>query len=197
MRRTRIAPLILVGLVVIVGTASTAFVGAQTSIPTQAPVATAVRRAASVAATVTAVGSVSQTRGVSNAIITPPPNQVPPPGVPAIAPRSVTASVVASQPAFTAVDVINYFSRGNKLAGSSASGPVVVQSVEFLTTAQVNSRLNTKLLNQPMDKLLCLVQLSGSFSHEGPPGTTPQALRTIYQVFDARTGNLLSEIGGA
>jgi len=113
-------------------------------------------------------------------------------GVPAIQPQVGMAGHLA--PAFTTKDVEAYVATHQILARASASGPVVVEKVEFLPTQTVNERLKTTI-SQADGTLLCLVQLRGTFTAAVPPGAKGRRFAVAYRVFDARTGDLLVEAG--
>lgn len=59
----------------------------------------------------------------------------------------------------------------------------------FLTFRDVQTQIGSGL-NLAPDRLLCVVQISGTFTLAGPGGI--QHLTTAYEFFDAHTGNYLS-----
>jgi len=187
MRRPIIVTLVLIAFV---GTLATvAAVTAATTVPTQVPATPRMRPIATVAGAGGSAQTTSQAAGF--AVVTPSANSVAPLGLPAITPKVVSNS--PSVAAFVESDVRAYFTN-HQLLGATTNNPITVQSVEFLTTDAVNRRLNTTV-DQPTAKLLCLVKLSGDFVPHGPPGSSPAHETTAYVIFDARTGNLLTEIG--
>jgi len=113
-------------------------------------------------------------------------------GIPAIQPPAGNGDQRAST--FTVKDVEAYVATHQSLGRARVNGPVTVAKVEFLPTQKVNERLKTTI--SPADgTLLCLVQLRGAFTAAAPPGANGRSFPVAYQVFDARTGNLLVEAG--
>ena len=113
-------------------------------------------------------------------------------GRPAIQPRTNVTD--PSTPAFTEVDVWQYVlthPMESKIQTESAG--FVIVKVEFLTRLQLGDRADASTYG-PDDRLLCLVTLSGTFSVANPigaPGAPAVLYKTVYQVYDAHTGNLL------
>ncbi len=112
-------------------------------------------------------------------------------GVPAIQPR--TTAVDPKTPAFTAADVISYVKRYHMRDQASFDPAMPTEKIEFLTTREVNQQLNVRV-SLPDDRLVCLVKLHGTFVHQNPLGGKPISSTNAYQVFDAHTGNLVSNI---
>jgi hypothetical protein len=117
-------------------------------------------------------------------------------GIPAITPR--TTPTDSSTPTFTAQDATDYVA-AHPL--DESTGPFTVVTVAFLTVQQMDAELHTaESRNTPKDQLICLVQVHGTFVVSGPPnpyrGNQPggRTSTTAYRVFDAHTGNLLTEI---
>ncbi len=117
-------------------------------------------------------------------------------GNPAITPRTTTTD--PSTPAFTAQDATDYVA-AHPLPEST--GPFTVVKVAFLTIQQMDAELHTaESVNSPKDQLICLVQMHGTFVVSGPapdlvnPPVARPPSTTAYRVFDAHTGNLLTEI---
>ena len=59
-----------------------------------------------------------------------------------------------------------------------------------MSSAAVGQRLNGASTGLPDDTPLCYVELTGDFTFSGPPGAEPHFARG-FEVFDAKTGNLL------
>jgi len=112
-------------------------------------------------------------------------------GIPAIQPRTTVTN--PSMPAYAAEDVILYVKTHPMLDQVSFDPAIVVDQIEFLTTRTVNTRLNIRL-SLPDDTLVCLVKVHGTFTHQNPLGGNPISSSNAYQVFDAHTGNLVSNI---
>ena len=110
-----------------------------------------------------------------------------------------TANPRPGEPAFTEQDVRDHVARRPVgLVRVRAVGPASVETVEFLAGRAVAARLR-RGINQPDEALLCLVTLSGTFTVEGgrpplpgQPVRPPDVASRAYQVYDARTGELLS-----
>lgn len=107
-------------------------------------------------------------------------------GVPDIRPNRP-----ADDPSFTTSDVVSYVATRPlaQTTSSSILGPSAV-TVQFLTSQVVSSRLAGEPTGLPSNTLLCFVEVHGTFVFLGPSGLTP-SFHTGYEVFDARTGNLL------
>lgn len=115
----------------------------------------------------------------------------PPVGVPAIRPSIADAG--PGQPVFTADDVMGYvLAHGIQGMRFVSDGPNTVESVEFLSAREVNARLHTAN-GQPDDALLCLVIVRGNFTLFTPLAGRTQSFTIASLVFDARTGNILSQ----
>jgi hypothetical protein len=123
---------------------------------------------------------------------TPPPFQTPSApgapdvghGIPAINPTG------AGVPAFTADDMSKY-ALNNPLPGLvGQGGSPSVSRDEFLTSEVLALLLNTPT-NQPDGTLLGYVELKGDFSFPGADPDHPLRFPYAYEVFDAKTGNLL------
>ena len=112
-------------------------------------------------------------------------------GILAIQPRTTVTNPSVS--AYTAEDVIQYVKTHPMRDQVSSDPTIVVDQIEFITTRVVNTRLNVSL-SLPDDTLVCLVKLHGTFTHQNPLGGNPISSNNAYQVFDAHTGNLVSNI---
>lgn len=109
------------------------------------------------------------------------------PGQPAIRPQIAPTDLAA--PAFTVQDVSEYY----RSRGSAAT----IERVEFVRRSEFPQRYPELHTYAPDDALLCVVTLRGTFPISVPPtlsgkvgGKTGD---TALHVFDARTGNLLTE----
>ncbi len=117
-------------------------------------------------------------------------------GVPAITPR--LAVVNLSTPTFTEGDVRQYVNSHPVGGKISSQGTPVIEKIEFLTKKDLATRLplGGHVAGLSDDRLLCYVQLSGTFSVAAPPpvvNRTPSSasVQKSMQLFDALTGNLL------
>ena len=116
-------------------------------------------------------------------------------GVPAIQPSILGAA--PNLPGFTENDVREYASRHTdgfgrlRVDGQQPS----IDSIQFLTPAALRA-IRVEAADLPVDHidLLCYVVYSGDFVLEGRPGFEPVRYKHVMQVFDAHTGNLLSQV---
>jgi hypothetical protein len=67
--------------------------------------------------------------------------------------------------------------------------------VQFITAQQADALLHSSTGLAPT-RLICLVKLLGTFTVVGPTGTKPVTFNTLYQLYDAHTGNYLFEQQG-
>ena len=112
-------------------------------------------------------------------------------GIPAIQPRHAVSAV--GQAVFDAQDAIDFvLLHGVQGIRISGEGPVVVESVRFLSAPDADAQFHLDS-GQAADTLLCVVTVSGTFvMHTPMPG--PGHDRTFHQamlVFDGSSGNLL------
>ena len=102
-------------------------------------------------------------------------------------------------PAFTKEDVIKYIKAHTMPFSDTPPSAIKGIDVSFITSREVNTLVNRQSVGIPDDYPLCLARLSGRFTFSGPPGTNKKSSSgtygQAYEVFDARTGNLL--MGGA
>lgn len=111
------------------------------------------------------------------------------PGAPAIKPS--VASTDALTPAFGEPEVRAYLGANPPLgARVSAAGPTTVKSVTFATNADTR-RQRGHAPDTADARLICTVELAGSFTVTGPPGTKASTRPVAILFFDANTGNLL------
>ncbi len=112
-----------------------------------------------------------------------------PVGVKAITPTS------DGIPAFTKEDVIKYVKTHNIPFNATPLSDITDVQVSFITSKEVNDLLNRQNTHIPDNYLLCFVTLTGKFIFPGPPTVDGKTLSATYQrafeVFDAKTGNLL------
>jgi hypothetical protein len=116
-------------------------------------------------------------------------------GVPAIEPTILGAA--PNVPAFTENDVRNYVSRyadgfGRiRVDGERPS----IERIQFVTPVELRAA-KAEAADIQLDHiaLLCYVVYSGDFVVDGPPGLKPVRYDHVMQVFDAHTGNLLSQV---
>ncbi len=123
-----------------------------------------------------------------------------PVGVPAITPYLNPDN--PELPTFTAADASAYVLNNPPMGFQKITGESVT-SVEFMTSGQANTMLNTNIM-LPATKVVCVVELSGTFQlppapSANIPGTHlpitggPQyTFSTVYEVFDGITGNLMN-----
>lgn len=110
------------------------------------------------------------------------------PGIPGIAPRLQGSA--PTTPAYTEQDASAFVStHGIGSATADVSGPISVTKVYFLITSQALAQLGLEWDTAP-DRLLCIVQSSGSFSVASPLGGATK-FSTAFSYFDAHTGNFL------
>lgn len=116
---------------------------------------------------------------------TPNPAGEPLPGTPAIVPSIVNAgpNVAAITPQDASAYVITH------PPYQALGTPVTVANVSFLTYRDADAQIHFGVFLAP-DRLLCIVQMSGTFTVDGPLGYT-RSSTLGYEVFDAHTGNYL------
>lgn len=109
-------------------------------------------------------------------------------GLPAITPR--LPSVNAATATFTQLDVEQYVKTTPRFGKISSSTQITVVKVQFMLSREVGALLGGVSTGTRDDKLLCYVEIQGSFSHSTPynKAITRDKAQLI---FDALTGNLL------
>ncbi len=113
-----------------------------------------------------------------------------PPGGTAIHPT--LSGTDPATPNFTAADVRAYF------AAQQAPGTTpqyTITDIVFMTSDELQARMG----RDPKigaNRLVCVVQMSGTFTHSAFAGATPFMSDVAFKVFDAHTGNLLIESEG-
>jgi hypothetical protein len=113
------------------------------------------------------------------------------PGTPAITPRN------SCTPSFTAQDVLDFTrDHGFFNKGITPVGPLTVIEVWFVTVRDGHGRVQVDDLNLPSDVVVCYVELCGPVLFTSLAADSRQRTATVYEVFDARTGNLLASGGG-
>ena len=112
-----------------------------------------------------------------------------------------TSAVSVGTPApesveFTAQDAAAYVAANSPFISDPSQPPPTV-TIEYLTRAEVEARLNTQVV-VPNNVPLCLVTLRGHFidnTFSRPDGVGPQPGMHGYLLFDAHTGSLILEGG--
>lgn len=161
------------------------------------PIPTAAPRGPTVPAATYANGTVIPTGGYTTTTNGTPIAALPngpftaPSGIPAITPTIANAG--PSTPAFTTQDATTYVTGHDVGAKVHATGAVTVVKVSFLLNRDSGTLFGTKL---PLadDRLLCVVQVSGTVTVGVPGGGASATLPGAYEVFDAHTGNQLATI---
>lgn len=115
-------------------------------------------------------------------------------GVPLICPSNPAAP--AGTPTFSEADVRRQLPLDTAYIGPFArNSAATIATVEFLSGAEVNARLN-RGENLPDDQLLCVVTIAGDFILPPPDaGYPPTAYGAVILVLDARTGNQIAATG--
>lgn len=107
----------------------------------------------------------------------------------------VGAITPSSTGTITQTDVMNYVQTHNIPFNSATQAAHKVESISFVTSKQVNTLLNRKNTYIPDNYPLCFVTFSGTFLFPHPPVPVVSRRSFTYQrafeVFDAKTGNLL------
>ena len=110
-------------------------------------------------------------------------------GAPAITPT------LSGIPAFAKDDVMAYVTTHNMPFDDAPPSDITAVEVSFITSREVNALIDRQNTSIPDSYLLCFVRLTGRFVFAGPPTASGQATsltyQHAYQVFDAKTGNLL------
>jgi hypothetical protein len=117
---------------------------------------------------------------------TPNPAGQPMPGSPAIVPSIANAGPNVA--AITVQDASAYVA-GHPIYQAQGT-PVTVTNVSFMTYRDANAQFHFGIYLAP-DRLLCIVQVSGTFTVDGPLGYASTVSALAYEVFDAHTGNYL------
>ncbi len=121
-----------------------------------------------------------------------------PSGVPAIQPRTGTGD--PATPAFTTQDVEAYVKAEPIGPRVSRDSVVTIERIDFLPRRAFPQRYPYLRPLAAEDTLLCVVTLRGNFVAPAPPAIRARdgikTTDTAYQVFDAHTGNLLTEAVG-
>jgi hypothetical protein len=92
---------------------------------------------------------------------------------------------------FSKTDVVAYFKTHNLPRNAGTTAQFSVQSLEFITSAEVSKRLEGVLTGLQDNERVGFVTLVGTFIFTGPPSAKPAFFRQAYAVFDAVSGNLL------
>jgi len=97
---------------------------------------------------------------------------------------------LAGIPAFTIDDARRFVTTHPQSLGLRRDYSRSATRVEFLTSQQVSERLHGASTGFPADRLLCYVELQGTFTFSGPEGTHVTYPRRFF-IFDAQTGHLV------
>lgn len=111
-------------------------------------------------------------------------------GMPAIQPRGATDP---QTPAFSEQDVREYFKTHRPLQSASGEPAPVVSKVQFVTAKEAIGIIQNDTLQYPSDKLVAVVTLTGHFLVDSPPDFPRPMGSTVFDIFDAHTGNLIAE----
>jgi len=121
-------------------------------------------------------------------------------GAPAITPSKPTND--PSTPAFTEADVRAYMNTHSTGVKITTIGMATVSTVTFGTAQSVDQSLHTHLDLSP-SRLLCVVEMKGSFQVDGPKLPSDVQTRVashkttqMYFIYDAHTGNFIAEHAG-
>jgi hypothetical protein len=107
-------------------------------------------------------------------------------------PQGMTALIAKTGATpFSKQDVIDYFKTHNLPRNSGATNQFTVQSLEFITSAEVTKRLEGVTTGLSDNDRVGFVTLVGTFVFTGPPKSKPVIFHQAYAVFDAVSGNLL------
>lgn len=110
-------------------------------------------------------------------------------GIPAIQPRRVASAI--GQAAFDAQDAIDFvLLHGVQGVRISGEGPVVVESVRFLSAHDADAQLHLES-GQAADTLLCVVTVNGTFVMHAPMPGHDRTFHRAMLIFDGSSGNLL------
>jgi len=123
------------------------------------------------------------------------------PTLPSTDAASATPASSAGTPAsesveFTRQDAAAYVAANSPFVSDPSQPPPTI-TIEYLTRAEVEARLNVPV-TAPNDVPLCLVTLRGHFidnTFSRPSGAGPQPGMHGYLLFDAHTGSLILEGG--
>jgi hypothetical protein len=106
--------------------------------------------------------------------------------------KALTVNPGAPEP-FTQNDVANYFSSHPFPMNDGPAGQVHVDSLEFMTSAQVSQRLQGVPTGLDDAERVGFATLSGTFVFSGPSQTHAATCSSAYAVFVASTGRLLMD----
>ena len=115
----------------------------------------------------------------------------PPSGTPK-APQGLKALAVTAGPTpFSQADVGAYLQTNSLPRNFGPRASVRVDNLEFITSADVTTRLQGVRSGLADSARIGFATLSGDFTFTGPSGTRPARFGSAYAAFDATTGNLL------
>ncbi|HEY4980025.1 MAG TPA: hypothetical protein VII25_12730 [Candidatus Acidoferrum sp.] len=92
---------------------------------------------------------------------------------------------------FDKTDVSNYFKTHNLPMNYTTTNDFTVDTLEFLTNAELATRLNGANAGLAETARIGFATLVGSFVFTGPPNAKAARFSRAYAAFDAKTGNLL------
>lgn len=99
-----------------------------------------------------------------------------------------------AKPAFTSEDAEKW-AAAHSVFRMMSTGPRTVVQVTFTTSAELSKIFSGASIGLADDALVCYVKLHGQFTASAPAGSPPNILTTVYEVFDARTGNFIMAYG--
>lgn len=107
--------------------------------------------------------------------------------------RPVGAKAIEIKPGgtLTKEDVAAYLKEHNLPKNIGSTDQFRVDSLEFLTSAEVSKRLQGAATGLNDSDRIGFATLSGSFIFTGPPPGKPRTFERAYAAFDASNGNLL------
>ena len=92
---------------------------------------------------------------------------------------------------FSQTDVAAYFQTHSLPRNLGPRASVRVDALEFISSADVTTRLKGERTGLADSARIGFATLSGDFNFTGPSGTRPARFSSAYAAFDATTGNLL------
>jgi hypothetical protein len=107
--------------------------------------------------------------------------------------RPVGAKAIEIKPGgtLTKEDVAAYLKQNNLPKNMGSTDQFQVDSLEFITSAEVSKRLQGALTGLDENDRIAFATLSGNFIFTGPPPGKPRTFERAYAAFDASNGNLL------
>ncbi len=119
-------------------------------------------------------------------------SKIAPPTGTAKTPQGLHALNVSAGPEpFSKADVTAYFQTHNLPRNLASNASIQVESVEFMSSSDVSSRLAGERTGLADSARLGFVTLTGEFLLTGPSGSHVARFTRAYAAFDASSGNLL------